>query len=97
MSFVIEYHKSVAQKDIPKLSREVKNRIKKDIERKLTTHPEVFGKPLRKSLKGYRKLRSGDYRIVFRIEKNTVKIILIEHRSVVYKKGIDRLKNSASR
>lgn len=93
MTFGIFYHELVVKNDIPKLTKTIKTRIKNDIEKKLTAHPEKFGKPLRKSLKGYRKLRSGDYRIIFRIEEKTIKILLIGHRSVVYKKGIQRLKN----
>jgi len=43
--------------------------------------PELYGKPLRRSLKGYRKLRVGDYRVIFRIEKHFIKIFVIQHRS----------------
>jgi mRNA interferase RelE/StbE len=93
MTFNIFYHELVIKNDIPKLTKRTKTRIKNDIEKKLTAYPEKFGKPLRKSLKGYRKLRSGDYRIIFRINEKTIKILLIEHRSVVYKKGIHRLKD----
>ena len=85
MSFEIRYHEAVVSEDIPKLSKEWRDAVKLAIETKLTTHPEIFGKPLRHSLKGYRKLRVGDWRIVFRIEKQTVKIFIIQHRSVVYK------------
>lgn len=85
MIFEIRYHEAVASDDIPNLSQEWKSIIKNTIEKKLTTNPEVFGKPLRHSLKGYRKLRVGDYRVVFRIEKNIVKVFVIQHRSVVYK------------
>ena len=84
MSFTIVYHQEVVQQDIPKLSSAVRTRIKRVIEQKLTTCPEQFGKPLRRSLKGYRKLRVGDYRVVFRIENSTIKIFAIQHRSVVY-------------
>lgn len=85
MSFEIRYHETVVSQDIPKLSEEWRNTIKDAIEKKLSHNPEVFGKPLRHSLKGYRKLRVGDYRVVFRIEKDTVKVFVIQHRSVVYK------------
>ena len=85
MSFEIRYHEAVAREDIPKLSSEWRETIKVSVERKLTEHPEIFGKPLRHSAKGYRKLRVGDYRVIFRIERNLVKIIVIQHRSVVYK------------
>lgn len=68
MNFKIRYHKEVVHKDIPKLSKGWGVIIQKVIKEKLTTQPEVFGTPLRHSLKGYRKLKVGDYRVVFRIE-----------------------------
>ena len=85
MTFIIQYHRDVAEKDIPLLSQEWRDTVKRVIEGKLTTHPEVFGKPLHSSLRGYRKLRVGDYRVIFCIENNLVKIFAIQHRSVVYK------------
>ena len=84
MIFEISYHPLVDRDDVPKLSQEWKAKIQKAIEERLTTHPEIYGKPLRRSLKGYRKLRVGDYRVIFVLEKNTVKILVIQHRSVVY-------------
>lgn len=90
--FDIFYHESVVNEDIPKLSTTRKKQIREAIEKKLTTEPEFFGKPLRRSLKGFRKLRVGDYRVVFYIEKNKVKIFYIGHRSVVYQRA-DKRKN----
>lgn len=84
MNFKIIYHPQVVQDDIPKLSPEWKVKIQKAIEERLATRPEIYGKPLRRSLKGYRKLRVGDYRVIFLLEKNIVKILVIQHRSVVY-------------
>ena len=86
MNFKIAYHEAVVGEDIPKLSKTDRSRIKKAIEGKLAGSPETFGKPLRRSLKGYRKLRVGDYRVIFRIEDATVKIFCIAHRSAVYRK-----------
>ena len=85
LGFTIRYHPKVVEDDIPALLQVLKVRMRKAIEAKLTTAPEKFGKPLRQSLRGYRKLRIGDYRIVFRIEAHTVFILAIIHRSVVYK------------
>jgi mRNA interferase RelE/StbE len=85
MRFEILYHQAVISEDISKLSREWRDTIQVAIEKKLTSNPEIFGKPLRHSLKGYRKLRVGDYRVIFRIEESIVKIFVIQHRSVVYK------------
>ena len=83
--FDIVYHELVVGKDIPRLLQTDKARVKKAIEEKLASAPEVFGKPLRRSLKGYRKLRVGDFRVIFRIENQTAKIFIIGHRSTVYK------------
>ena len=58
--------------------------IKTAIEERLMVDPIGFGKPLRYSLKGHRRLRVGDYRVVYRIEKKTVVIIAIKHRKDVY-------------
>lgn len=82
--FEIAYHHLVVSKDIPQLSTEWKQKIQIAIEERLTSNPDFYGKPLRRSLKGYRKLRVGDWRVIFRIEENTVKIFMIAHRSVVY-------------
>jgi mRNA interferase RelE/StbE len=84
VEFEITYHKKVLEEDIPLLSTTGKLKIQSAIEDKLTEHPDVFGKSLRRSLKGYRKLRVGDYRIIFRIAGQEVLIFGILHRSVVY-------------
>lgn len=91
MSYAVVYHEEALKEDIPKLSISFKQRIKLAIEEKLITHPELFGQPLRRSLRGYRKLRVGDYRVIFRIEKTTVKIFMIEHRSRVYREIVRRI------
>jgi mRNA interferase RelE/StbE len=82
--YEIVYEQHVVRDDIPTLSPTNKTRIRNAIESKLRTHPELFGKPLRQSLKGYRKLRVGDYRVIFKIEGSFVKVLAILHRSVVY-------------
>ena len=83
--FNLVHHHLVISHDIPKLSSEWREKIKRAIEDRLVTHPDLYGKPLRRSLKGYRKMRVGDYRVIFRIERSTVKILVIQHRSVIYK------------
>ena len=82
--FDIIYHHLVVSQDIPKLSSEWAEKIRRAVEQRLATYPDLYGKPLRRSLRGYRKLRVGDYRVIFKIEKNAVKILIIQHRSVVY-------------
>ena len=69
----------------------MKLRIKKAIEERLMTDPVKYGKPLRKSLKSYWKLRVGDYRIVYNVKDNTVIIFGIINRKDVYKDIYARL------
>jgi len=90
VTFQLKYEERVVSEDIPRLSSSVRSRIKRAIEEKLTTRPQDFGKPLRRSLKGYRKLRVGDYRIIFRITGRKIKIFAIGHRSTVYGVGEKR-------
>ena len=91
MTFEIVYHHLVVSSDIPKLPPPWREQVRRAIEDKLTTRPEVFGKPLRRSLKGYRKLRVGDYRVIFRIEERIVKVLVIQHRSIAYTNVVKRI------
>ena len=84
MAFELIYHPD-AKSDIALLDERLKNRIKIAIEKRLVISPYQYGKPLRKTLKGYWKLRVGDYRVVFKIAKNEVWIFGIIHRKNVYK------------
>lgn len=80
MTYEVEYLRIVLRGDIPNLDLVIFNRVKGAIEEKITTSPEIFGKPLRESLRGYRSLRIGDYRIVYRTETHSVLIVAIDHR-----------------
>ncbi len=53
---------------------------------KLMVDPLRYGLPLRRGLKGLMKLRVGDYRVIYSIEKEivTVQVIKIGHRRHVY-------------
>ena len=82
--FEILYHEAVVKEDLPRLSSVWRRKVRDAIETKLTVEPELYGKPLRRSLKNYRKLRVGDYRVIFRIDGQQVKIFVIGHRSKVY-------------
>jgi mRNA interferase RelE/StbE len=84
VGYTVSYHSSVKEKDLPKLDVIIKTRIKKAIETKLMTAPDQYGAPLRKTLKGYWKLRVGDYRIVFKIKSNKIVILAILHRKDFY-------------
>jgi len=84
MPFSAVYHPDVKARDIPKLNADVRQRIRKAIENRLLIAPQEYGEPLRKTLKGYWKLRVGDYRIVFKVVEDEIHILGICHRSQVY-------------
>jgi mRNA interferase RelE/StbE len=73
----LRYHPDVKAKDIPKLNRTIQKRIKTAIEQRLLLSPEKYSEPLRRTLKSYRKLRVGDYRIVLKIESMDILILLL--------------------
>jgi mRNA interferase RelE/StbE len=84
VTYRIEYLESVVREDIPALSKGVRTRIRAAIEQKLASHPVEFGKPLRYSLKGARRLRVGDWRVVYTIEPpDVVLVVKIGHRKEV--------------
>ena len=91
MSFTITYGWEVFKKDKPKLSASVLKQVQHAVETKLLVQPEKFGKPLRNSLKSYRSLRVGDYRMIFNIQGSTIKVLAIAHRSISYKIALVRL------
>lgn len=86
----ILYHPLVAKKDIPRLGASASHRIRRAIEAKLATRPEVYGLPLRGTLKKYWKLRVGDYRVVYEIKNSKTCILVIAHRKDVYELAKDR-------
>jgi mRNA interferase RelE/StbE len=91
LTFELRYHPDVRDVDIPKLNKTLKKRIKKAIEERLSISPHQYGEPLRKALKGYWKLRVGDYRVVYKVEGNEVWIFAIINRKDVYTKVIKRI------
>ncbi len=85
-TYQIVYLDTVVAEDIPALPTKMRERIKRAIETRLALDPVGLGKPLRYSFKGHRRIRVGDYRIIFRVDndKKLVTVILIKHRKDVY-------------
>jgi mRNA interferase RelE/StbE len=85
MPFDLLYHPAVGEEDIPLVPHNLRHRIADAIDSRLTYSPQQYGAPLRKTLKGYWKLRVGDYRVVYKITGNDILILAIRHRKTVYK------------
>lgn len=83
MSYLIKYHKAVKD-DLNSLEVLTKVRIKRAIETRLAIDPIKSGEPLKGSLKGFRKLRIGDYRIAYKVIEEEVLILGIRHRKNIY-------------
>ena len=80
------YDDKVLSYDIPYLAKSARQLIKNAIEKRLVTDPAHYGKPLRYSLKGHRRIRISNYRVVYSIneEEKTVYIMSIIHRKEGY-------------
>ncbi|MBN2049293.1 MAG: type II toxin-antitoxin system RelE/ParE family toxin [Spirochaetales bacterium] len=83
MAYNITFKKSVA-KDLKKVEKSEVVRILKKIETELPSKagqvPELKGQ-----FAGLRRLRVGDYRIIFTILGDSVLILRIQHRKEVYR------------
>jgi mRNA interferase RelE/StbE len=84
LPFELKYHPDVKEIDIPSLNARLKKRIKNAIENRLKTAPDRYGEPLRKTLKGYWKLRVGDYSVVFKIKGKEIWILGITPLDMVW-------------
>jgi mRNA interferase RelE/StbE len=84
--FELRYHPEVREVDIPAINAKLRVRIKKAIETRLAAAPHQYGEPLKKTLKGYGKLRVGDCRVVYKIARNEVWIFGIMDRKEVYER-----------
>jgi mRNA interferase RelE/StbE len=84
MAYVLVYHPAVLAEDLPTIPRNLQVRIQRAIQQRLTAEPTYYGEPLRYHLKGYWKLRVGDYRVVYQVVGQEVWIYRIDHRRDVY-------------
>lgn len=78
----IKYHPKVKSEDIPGLSSNIAVRIENAIINHLMVNPIKYGFYLRGTLNDYRKLRVGDWRVIYRIVDNK-EIRIIAFSSVI--------------
>lgn len=84
----VVYHPSIPSEDLSALNRDIRERIAKAVEARLTRAPQDYGKPLKGNLQSFWSLRVGDYRIVYRIGPPLVRVIQIALRRDAYQAGI---------
>ena len=74
-----------ALEQMARLPSRMQTRIESVVDR-LENWPEVSGvKALTGNLKGRYRIRSGDYRVLFKIEPDLITITNIDHRKDVYR------------
>ena len=84
MAFEIAYKKSV-RKDLASLPKATARRILDKIDSALAARADTFP-ALAGEFAGLRKLRVGDYRVIFAILENRVLVLRIGHRRDVYER-----------
>ena len=93
----IKVHRLVIKEDFKKVGKSDQTLILRTIFKKLRVAPEQYGSPLRSELKGYWKLRVADYRVIYRVERDIVRVLVLKvglrRDEEVYKEMIQRLKN----
>ncbi|MDG7055660.1 MAG: type II toxin-antitoxin system RelE/ParE family toxin [Wolbachia endosymbiont of Menacanthus eurysternus] len=84
--YEIEFLDNVTERDLPDLPKTIELRVQKAIEKRLKVSPDKVGKPLSHDLKGYRRIRVGDYRLIYQVNKleRIVTIVGIRHREYIY-------------
>jgi mRNA interferase RelE/StbE len=76
MNWEIIYHNDVDD-DLKSVGPSAARRIIRTIDEKLTIAPEKFGAPLSHNLKYFRKLRIGDYRVVYQVYNKRVLVFIL--------------------
>ncbi|MBI3030419.1 MAG: type II toxin-antitoxin system RelE/ParE family toxin [Candidatus Rokubacteria bacterium] len=84
MPHTLFYHPAVRDEDLHGIPQNIRSRLARAIETRLTSEPTRYGAPMKSALRPYWKLRVGDYRIVYRIVGREVRIFAILHRKEVY-------------
>ena len=92
----IKVHRLVLDEDFKKINKKDQSIILKTIYKKLSTAPKEYGAPLRHELKGLWKLKVSGYRVVYKVEDEHIRIIVIKvgirRDEQVYKQMLKRLK-----
>ena len=84
VTYSIIYEPRVPEEDIPKIPVANQPQIARAISERLTVNPVGLGKPLTGEFKGLRRLRVGDWRIIYKVDGGNVIIRAIRIRRNAY-------------
>lgn len=92
----INIHRLVIEEDFKKISKHDCSITLKTIYKKLSHFPKKYGSPLRLDLKGYWKLKISNYRVVYKIEQDEIRVLVLKvgmrRDEKIYKEMLSRLK-----
>lgn len=77
MTWTIRYHRLIHD-DLRSVSGVDQQRIRRAIESRLGADPESCGKPLSGELRGFWRLRVGDWRVIYRIHRDVVEVFVVK-------------------
>ncbi len=77
-----------ARRALPRLPEKVASAVVEFVYGSLAADPGRVGKPLKLGLEGLHSARRGDYRVIYRIDRDRwqVEVIALEHRSDAYRR-----------
>ena len=95
MAWRVSYHPKV-HNDFLEIGKAEAITIKRVIDQRIGNgEPDKLGKPLLGELRNYRRLRTGQMRIVYRVNKGLIEVLIIavgmRRDDEVYEKAISRL------
>jgi mRNA interferase RelE/StbE len=95
VTYSIVVDELVLKKDFRKIGPEDQKKIIRAIRQRLATRPKDYGEPLRGELKGFWRLRVGQFRVIYEINEDqvVVSIIMVGFRrdAEVYRAALGRL------
>ena len=95
MNWTVRYHRDV-EDDLNSITASAARRILRAIDDKLTKDPLQFGSPLSGNLSTFRKLRIGDYRLVYQVINTEVTVYVLavgpRRDKEIYKAATKRVK-----
>ncbi|MBP1770030.1 MAG: plasmid stabilization system protein [Candidatus Aminicenantes bacterium] len=99
MAYEILIDELVLTDDFKRIELHHQQRILKAIRERLGTDPEKCGRPLRGELKGLWKLRVGEFRVIYEIQKEQVVVYVIKiglrRNDEVYRAVLKRSRGSS--
>lgn len=86
MKYEVLWHED-SLKDLEKINKKEALKIVDKIENYLSIEPFSLGKPLKGHLKGFYRYRTGNYRVIYAIDKDKILILILKigKRDIVYK------------